>query len=158
MKKINLIALIFMALFIGCTSDDENPVSPEVPEEIPISNENAIYQELILGKWELIASGHTEEEIQSVTPDGSYTEYFSNGKIKYYYGTSERTEEEDCIYELDAEFLYKYFNREIYGTESDQIYKYNFNSNKDELTLEIIQGMIPDIANFPFIKVYKRIK
>jgi hypothetical protein len=130
---------------MGCTSDDENPVFPKSSE-------------MILGKWELIASGHTEEEIQLVTPDGSYTEYLSNNRIRNYYSPSGRIEEEDCIYELDAEYLYKYFNRETYGTDSDQIYKYSFGSNKDELRLEIIQGMIPDIANYPFIKVYKRIK
>jgi hypothetical protein len=124
-------------------------------------DDNAKY---ILGKWEVIAEGYYDFEneivMSPVEPNGSYKEFLNNGKIRDHivYPEEIRDTELDGTYELDAEFLYIYFNREIYGTESDQIYKYSIDSDKDELRLEIIQGMIPAVFGYPVIKVYKRIK
>ncbi|GHU66007.1 hypothetical protein FACS1894123_11990 [Bacteroidia bacterium] len=87
MKTKNLILFFgILLLSFGCSDNDDLSKKKDIN-----------YQETILGKWELIASGHTEEEIISVTPNGSYTEYFSNGKISNYNSFSKKTEEKDAF-------------------------------------------------------------
>jgi hypothetical protein len=144
-----------LALLTGCAAD-------AVP--VTENEEDADNSTYILGKWEVVAEGYYDFEdvivMSPVEPNGSYREYLSNGKIRDHRVSPEeiRDIELDGTYELDAEYLYIYFNREIYGTESDQIYTYNFDRDKDELTLEIIQGKIPLLPRYPLIHVYKRIK
>ncbi|GHT72903.1 hypothetical protein AGMMS50262_02980 [Bacteroidia bacterium] len=109
-------------------------------------------KEFIIGKWQVIAQGQTEEDIKPITPDNSYTEYFKDGTIGYF-NTEVYAKYTDRIYKMDDACLYV-----IFGTDSDQIYEYYYNNFMDLLTLKIIKGDIPAIYPYPFIKIYQRIK
>jgi hypothetical protein len=114
----------------------------------------------IPGKWQLIAEGHTQEEVQPVTPTDAYIEYFSNGKMATYGphdGAWYYKMYTDRVYKMDDTYLYIEFNRKIYGTGSDRTYKYFYDASTEQLTLKHFKGIVEDIPNFPFIKVYKRI-
>ncbi|MDR0750354.1 MAG: hypothetical protein LBF62_12420 [Tannerellaceae bacterium] len=104
---------------------------------------------------------HAEEEVQPLTPTDAYTEYFSNGKMATYrlqgdslYVYKMHT---DRVCKMDDTYLYIEFDRKVYGTGSDQVDEYLYNASTEQLTLKHFKGIVEEIPNYPFIKVYKRI-
>ena len=101
--------MLFMAGAFACTKDEKDP------------------QHSILGKWELVAKGINENELQQVVSDGSYIEFLPDGKmIEYFSETDEYLEE---TYYIDSEYLVR----------NDNIFcHYAFDKNK--LKLSDIKG------------------
>ena len=100
-------------------------------------------QEVILGKWELIARG-TADGFQQVEPDGSYFMCLHSGKMLTY--DSETNVFSEGTYHIDSNFFYRNNNwSAIYSVD------------KDRLTLATVRGT-ENFANNIFVFIYKRKK
>ena len=143
------------------------------------------YEQTIVGKWVQVASALTEDskegEYEIITlPDEEefryptvktfepneeyYLEFLSNRKIRY--GVKLGIDEEECrdcdcecIFKMDEEYLYVYYDQKIYGTDgdSDTVEKYIFSENNDELKLIYVKGNLEAIFPQYLVKIYKRI-
>jgi hypothetical protein len=140
-----LFALVLLVICMACQREEE-----KVPP----------MKEFIIGKWQVIAQGHTEELVEPITPDGSYTEYFRDGTMGYYRWLFElqdygyiKCDDRSC--RMDEECLYVEF---AISSESNQTYEYNYNDSTDLLTLKYVKGLVPTVMNYPFIKIHQRIK
>jgi hypothetical protein len=111
-------------------------------------------QEAILGKWELIAQGPNVNDIKPVEPNGSYSEYFSDGKmISFSFETNKSFE---YTYKVDSKFLCRYFE---YNHEQEYAeYEYNFRDN--QLRLIYVRGSVPIemIYGRPMVFIYRHKK
>jgi hypothetical protein len=147
MKKKYLIILLLLTVtgVGGCEKNDT--------KEYNLEPKNATYQKAILGKWKLIAQGGASDDvIHPLGQNEQWTEYLSNWTIR----TDNAVE---LFYRIDAKFLYEYYNDGAgnYGKEANtHVYKYHFNDNADELTLQHIKGNVAEIYPFIDIHVYKK--
>jgi hypothetical protein len=139
MKK--LVLVLGLIVVSSACSKDENPAN------------------LILGKWELVALGHDEDNIkpidQAFIVAGAPTmEFLSDGGILrvYYFYAPENPEENSC--RIDSEFLYINYEEDYQHGRFD--YKYSFYENK--LKLVLVHGIITDIFGYPIIYIYQRKK
>ena len=157
-KNTALLVSVCVAVLLtaGCDKTDDAGNTSITTD--PIEEPKPVTRETFVSRWEIIAEGETEDEMYPVESNGYYTEYLADGKIISYDGSVGKYREKDCIYEVDSEFLYIYFNREEYGTISDRIYKYQFNKDNSELKLTHVEGILLDISPCPLIWVYKRQK
>jgi hypothetical protein len=142
-QTLKIMPVLLAVILIGYSCKDEEQTPP--------------VKEFILGKWQLVAQGITEEDVTPVTPDDNYKEYFRDGKMAFY-KNGVYTKYTDRIYKMDDIYLYIEFNRKIFGTNSDQTDEYHYDSSTDLLTLKIIKGLIPGKYPYYYITVHQRIK
>ena len=115
-------------------------------------------ENIIIGKWELIAQGYYDAYnnnaivINPVENNGRYVEFLPNGKMKRPYFFMGEIVEEEYPYKIDEQFLYENYIDE----ENTFIYKYELDN--DKLTLDCIYGKIPDIPNPTVITIYQQLK
>ena len=160
MKTIKNLTLLMglcavILLTAGCDKTDDTGNTSGTTD--PIEDQKPVTMETFVGKWEIIAEGESEDDIHPVESYGYYTEYLADGGI-ITYNPYQGYRDMNCIYEIDTEFLYMYFNREEYGTLSDRIYKYQFNKDHSELKLTYVEGILLDMIPCPLIWIYKRQK
>ncbi|MDR3236705.1 MAG: hypothetical protein LBT48_08310 [Prevotellaceae bacterium] len=105
----------------------------------------------IVGKWELIAQGVSEDDMNAVASNGDYVEYLQNGRIQYYKNdTIENSPGRTVIYNINAESLSHsfYYEGKVFDKELNMlVYRYKFSADNNELVLEYINGgMSTDIG------------
>jgi hypothetical protein len=114
-------------------------------------------QQIICGKWEIIAEGYYDFEKKIVISpresNGNYIEYFPNGEMWRPRNVDGEVIMAEYPYRLESEFLYENYE----DKENTYVYKYKFDKNNEELTLEIIKGNLSDIYPQIVIGIYKRI-
>ena len=126
------------------------------------SKNMAEHAELILGKWELIADG-LSDDVMHEHDDGTYWEYFPDGTVRaFMYSNSMKTDgffSGIGTYTIDANFLIRKSYDPDNGTcTGEQRYEYEFKENQLKLTrnpLVIHEMSEIYIAN---IFIFKQIK
>ena len=148
-KHIKLVLPICIFLFcLSCSNRDEADVNP---------------RKAILGKWELIADGLSEDKM-SERNDGTYWEYLPDGTVRAFVYSDITTKTDGFFagigkYTIDKNFLvHKSYDPDNGTCIGEQRYQYEFNKNQLELTRNplFIPGMSEIyIAN---IFIFKQIK
>jgi hypothetical protein len=106
-------------------------------------------EEAIIGQWEEIAFGVDEDHINQVEVITGYIEFLPDGEYRIFPNLIDFT----YTYQIDG--IYLYLHASI--PSSDYTYEYKF-INRNTLQLKYVQGIIPDIMNFPRVYIYRRIK
>ncbi len=129
----SILIVALMAVISGCNKNElSNPT------------------EVILGKWELIAQGAKENEMKAVEPNGTYTEFFSDGILRFYNPIEDRFY--DGTYKIDKNFLYYGYEK----TYEQGRFDYRYRITKNQLKMTYHNGIIELIYGHPTIFIYQR--
>ena len=136
---LNYIALLLVLAgsFSSCKNND-------LPEE-----------KAIVGKWELISQGISEDKMTPVESNGSYSDFFSDGTMGYYNSTTGETNVTGN-YRIQSDSLIYNYDKTYEQGRYD--YKYEFANSKKQLKLIFVQGIRQDIYPSYYIFIYQRIK
>ena len=111
-------------------------------------------QEVIIGKWELVAEEQKGNRIVSLEPDG-YIEYLANGEFRYFIASENRFSETSMTYQIDSVYLYRYNSSDDLKIPK-VIHKYTF-INRNTLMLKEARTAEYKMPS-PYFSIYQRIK
>ncbi|MCL2651436.1 MAG: hypothetical protein FWD60_10495 [Candidatus Azobacteroides sp.] len=118
------IFLFIICAFLSCSRDDEDPSARKV----------------LLGKWELIADGETEDNMNERN-DGTYNEYLSNGAFRIWNQRSSSVYGETGglswtgTYKIYSDSLITYYGLSGSSDRVKDCYKYSFSDSLLKLSL-----------------------
>jgi hypothetical protein len=108
-------------------------------------------QEVIIGKWELVAEEQEGNRIIPVEADG-YIEYLANGELRF---SSDGSGEGKWTYQIDSVYLYRYNSSDDLKIPK-VIHKYTF-INRNTLMLKEARTAEYKMPS-PYFSIYQRIK